>query len=217
MQYQVIAASKTQPLSAVLAVFKAGITQFGENRVEEAAGKITLLPQTIRAQTTWHMIGHVQSRKVKQAVEIFDWIQSIDSLQLAEKINRHALSLNKIIPILVQVNISDEQSKSGYELAHWQKNPLLYENFAQELLHIHLLPSIRLKGFMTIAPASPNSADARPHFRSLRLLKEKLQKDFPQLTLSELSMGMSHDHLVAIEEGATMIRLGRALFGERKS
>ena len=217
MQPQIIAASKTQSISAILDVLIKGINQFGENRVQEAADKIAQLSPEQRKQTTWHMIGHLQSGKVKQAVEIFDWIQSVHTLKLAEQINEVAAQLKKTIPILVQVNISGEKSKSGFAMSKWQKDPAIYKAFAQELLLIKALPFVQLKGFMTIAPIVDEPEKTRPYFQSLKLLQEQLNKDFPQLNLTELSMGMTGDYPIAMEEGATMVRLGRMIFGEKKN
>lgn len=213
---EIVAASKTQPVTAIQEAFQNGITHFGENRVEEAMEKIPSLPNQVRAQITWHMIGHLQTRKVKNAVLLFDWIQSVDSLKLAQKINLAAQEQSKKIKILIQVNNSGEESKSGYAMNDWQNNSKRYQHFAKELLEMNQMVNLQLKGLMTIAPQSTDSEDARPYFRNLKLLQQHLQKDYPQLNLTELSMGMTEDYQVAIQEGATMIRLGRAIFGERK-
>lgn len=209
---QLVAASKGQPTHIIEEAFALGITQFGENRVEEAAAKIAQLPPELLQETVWHLIGHLQSNKVRPAVEIFDWIDSVHTLELAQKISETTTELFTSVTILVQVNISGEKSKSGFAAANWQKDPEQYKTFAKALLAIHDLPNIELKGLMTIAPEVQEPNEIRPYFHSLKLLQQQLLRDFPQLDLAVLSMGMTNDYEVAIEEGATMVRLGRAIF-----
>jgi len=175
--------------------FEAGMRHFGENRVQEAKGKIGQLP-TLQPPPTWHMVGHLQTNKAKTAIELFDMIQSIDSVGLAEVLSRHA---QHHIPILLQVNVSGEASKFGFPPAE----------VSSAVEQISRLPYLEIRGLMTIAPFTDNPDGVRPIFRRLRLLRDSLG-------LEHLSMGMTDDFEVAIEEGATMVRIGRAIFGERR-
>ncbi len=195
-----LAVSKGQPPEAVRAAADLGLTSFGENKVQEAKAKIPLCPGKLR----WQMIGHLQSNKCRDAVHFFHMIQSVDSLGLAEEINKWADKAAKTMPILLEVNVAGEASKFGY-------GP---EALLAELARINALPKIEIHGLMTLAPWSPDPERARPVFRRLRELKEMCGQvlDAP---LPQLSMGMSGDFEVAIEEGATLVRLGTALFGPR--
>ncbi|MBI4302359.1 MAG: YggS family pyridoxal phosphate-dependent enzyme [Chloroflexi bacterium] len=192
----IVAASKTVPASAMVTAFREGIQHFGENRVQEALKKIPIL-SLLNPRPIWHMIGHLQSNKVKTAVQIFDIIQSVDSLPLAETISHRA---QKHLPILLQVNISGEASKEGITTAA--------EAF-KVAEAIARLPNLELRGLMTIAPLAHDPEEVRPIFRKLRLLAEAMG-------LKELSMGMTDDYAVAVEEGATIVRIGRAIFGQRR-
>ncbi len=175
--------------------FEAGIRHFGENRVQEARGKIEQL-STLQPPPTWHMVGHLQTNKAKTAIELFDMIQSVDSVRLAEVLSRHA---QHRIPILLQVNISGEASKFGFPPAE----------VSSAVEQIARLPHLEIRGLMTIAPLTDNPEEVRPIFRRLRLLRDSLGLEY-------LSMGMTDDFEVAIEEGATMVRIGRAIFGKRR-
>jgi pyridoxal phosphate enzyme (YggS family) len=195
-----VAVSKGQPPEAIRAAVEAGQLVFGENRVQEAKAKIPQCPGRLR----WHMIGHLQSNKARDAVQLFDMIQSIDSLSLALEVNKWADKSAKTIPILLEVNIAGESSKFGYK-----PDALL-----NEVLQINALPKIEIHGLMTIGPWAAESERARPVFRRLRELKEKCEQKLGA-PLPHLSMGMSGDFEVAIEEGATIVRIGTALFGPR--
>ena len=193
-EVSLIAVTKTVNPEAVETAFKLGVRHFGENRVQEAARKISALSH-LTPRPTWHLIGHLQSNKVKAALELFDIIHSVDSLELAEAVNRRAV---KKIPILVQVNVAAELTKSGLSL----------DQFASTLEAISRLPMLEVKGLMTIAPLVEDAEKVRPVFRKLKELSDSFG-------LENLSMGMTDDFEVAIEEGATLIRVGRAIFGER--
>ena len=190
----IVVVTKEVAPQAIEAALKAGIRHIGENRVQEAKEKIALL-SALEPRPTWHMVGHLQINKVKTAVEIFDIIHSIDSLRVAEAISHRA---QKTIPVLLQVNISGEGTKSGFSGAEL---PKVLEEVAR-------LPSLEVRGLMTIAPAVKDPEEVRPIFRTLRELRDSLG-------LEHLSMGMTDDFEVAVEEGATMVRIGRAIFGER--
>ncbi len=189
-----VAVTKGVAPSVIAAAFELGIRNFGENRVQEAEEKIKQLSH-LNPRPVWHMIGHLQSNKVKPALALFDIIQSVDSVKLAQLISRYT---RKKVPVLLQVNVSGEASKSGFPLSE----------IGQAFEAISRLPQIGIKGLMTIAPVGDNPEDVRPVFRKLWELGDSFR-------LEHLSMGMTDDFEVAIEEGATMVRLGRALFGER--
>jgi pyridoxal phosphate enzyme (YggS family) len=195
-----LAVSKGQPPDAVRAAADLGLCLFGENKVQEAKAKIPLCPGKLR----WQMIGHLQSNKCRDAVHFFQMIQSVDSLALAEEINKWAEKAAKTMPILLEVNVAGEASKFGYRA----------EALLAELARVNALPKIEIHGLMTMAPWWPDPEKARPVFRRLR----ELQAACGQVLgapLPQLSMGMSGDFEVAIEEGATIVRLGTALFGPR--
>ncbi len=191
-----VAISKTVTAAAIETAYKAGIRNFGESRVQDAPSKIEQL-EHIRDDITWHMIGHLQTNKAKTAVNIFDIIHSVDSLKLAATLNEH--SYNKL-PILIQINTGGELSKSGFALHETEK----------ALKEIGGLPNLQIEGLMTIAPWVDDPEEVRPVFRQLRQMRDALG-------LRHLSMGMTDDFEVAIEEGATLVRVGRAIFGERKT
>ena len=190
-----VAVTKAVEVPAIVAAFNAGIRNFGENRVQEAKPKIEQLAN-LRSDLTWHMLGHLQTNKAKTAVDIFDIIHSVDSLRLAEALSRRS---QKKLPVLIEVNVSAEATKGGIGL------PEVDEAIRQ----IGRLPNIEIEGLMTLAPWVSDAEEVRPIFRQLRQLRDALG-------LRHLSMGMTDDFEVAIEEGATLVRIGRAIFGERR-
>ena len=189
----IVAVTKEVAPQAIEAALNAGIRHIGENRVQEAVEKIRLL-SALELQPTWHMVGHLQTNKVKTAVEIFDIIHSIDSLRLAQLVNQRA---EKSLRILLQVNISGEETKGGFAVAE----------LPRALDEVARLPRLEVKGLMTIAPLVEDAEEVRPIFRRLRELRDSLG-------LEHLSMGMTDDFEVAVEEGATIVRIGRAIFGK---
>lgn len=193
-EVRLVGVSKTFPAAAVIAALAAGLTDLGENRVQEAATKI---PEVAAAglRPAWHLIGHLQTNKVSAALGLFDIIHSVDSDHLAENLSRRA---TRPVEILVEINAAGEAAKSGFS---FEDAPAAVERIAR-------LANLRLAGLMTVAPLSDDAEQVRPLFRRLRLLRDALG-------LRELSMGMSGDYEVAIAEGATMVRIGRAIFGER--
>lgn len=211
---QLIAVSKTYPPEVVAAAVAAGVTDLGENRVQEAQQKISAL-QALRPRPRWHLIGHLQRNKAKLAVELFDLIHSVDSLRLAETLNRHARERDRRLPILLQVNVSGEESKEGFWLPGGIANTDAYCALLRDVEAILALPAIEVRGLMTIAPIVGHPDEARPYFAALRELRDDLARRYPQANWRELSMGMSDDLAAAIAEGATMARIGRAIFGER--
>jgi pyridoxal phosphate enzyme (YggS family) len=196
---ELLAVSKTQSVAALQEAMRAGVTHFGENKVQEARGKIEELGRGV-----WHLIGHLQSNKAKEAVRLFDSIDSVDRLELAEEIDRRAEALGKIQNVLLQVNIAGESTKFGCA-------PEAARALAEA---INALPRLCLRGLMTIAPYAPEPEESRPHFAALRELRGQMEAE-TGLLLPVLSMGMSGDFAVAIEEGSTCVRIGTALFGPR--
>jgi pyridoxal phosphate enzyme (YggS family) len=195
-----LAVTKTQPPEIVNAAAELGLLVFGENKVQEAKAKIPLCSGKLR----WHFIGHLQSNKCRDAVQLFQMIQSVDSLSLAREINKRAEEAARAMPVLLEMNLAGEASKFGY-----QPQALL-----AELSQISSLPRIEVQGLMTVPPWTPDAENSRPHFRRLRELKMECEQILGA-PLPHLSMGMSGDFEVAIEEGATMVRIGTALFGQR--
>lgn len=196
-----LAVSKNHPPEMVNEAAKLGLTLFGENKVQEAKAKIPLCPGRLR----WHMLGHLQTNKCRDAVELFEMIQSVDSLKLAEEINKRAEQAAKTLPILLEVNAGGEASKFGYRP----------EQLLADLPQINKLSRLEIQGLMAVPPWAPNPEKVRPIFRELRELKVKCEQILGA-PLSQLSMGMTGDFEVAIEEGATIVRIGTALFGERR-
>jgi pyridoxal phosphate enzyme (YggS family) len=197
---ELITVSKGHSADVVCAAAELGLSVFGENRVQEAKAKIGLCPGRLR----WHLIGHLQSNKCRDAVYFFAMIQSVDSLALAREINKWAERSVKTMPVLIEVNVAGESSKFGYAP----------EKVLAELQEINALPKIEVHGLMTVAPAAQEAEKVRPVFRRLRELKGQCE-DLLGAPLAHLSMGMSGDFEVAVEEGATMIRLGSAVLGPR--
>jgi PLP dependent protein len=189
-----IAVTKTVDPAAIEIAHNLGLRHFGENRVQEAEGKISLLSH-LQPHPTWHMIGHLQSNKIKSALELFDMVQSVDSLKLAQAISHRS---QRRFPVLLQVNVAAEATKGGFSVAE----------LAPALEAISRLPGIEVRGLMTIGPLVEDAEKVRLVFRKLREMRDSLR-------LEHLSMGMTDDFELAIEEGATMIRVGRAIFGER--
>ncbi len=208
-----IAVSKTHPAPLLLEAAASGIRHFGENRVEEA-GKIHAVAQHYPA-LTWHMIGHVQSRKARDVIDQFSVIHSLDSLKLAERYSRLAVESGRTPHFLLQMNVSGEASKEGFEASQWQTDNTQCQALWQAVRQIIALPGLHIGGLMTIAPVVSDSEAARPVFAALRRLRDALAADFPASDWTSLSMGMTDDYPVAIEEGATLVRVGRAIFGAR--
>lgn len=211
-----VAVTKTHPPQVVQQAIAAGIVHLGENRVQEAQEKIAAL-QAEQARVRWHLLGHLQRNKAKVALSLFDSIQTLDSLRLAQTLNRQAAQAasEQPFPVLLQVNVSGEASKEGFALPGGLENQAHLPAFLQQVAEVLALPHLQVQGLMTIAPYSDDPHSVRPVFRRLRLLRDDLARRFPAADWSQLSMGMSSDFEVAIEEGATIVRIGRALFGER--
>ncbi len=197
---KLVAVSKSQPIEKIIEAADLGLRIFGENRVQEAKSKIEKIKDF---DIEWHLIGHLQTNKVKEAVKLFTVIHSLDSDRLALAINKEAEKINKTQRVLIQVKLSEEETKYGVK-----------EEEVEKLCELCLnLKNLQVEGLMTIPPYFENPEDVRPFFRKLREIRDSLSKINP--SIRELSMGMSHDFEVAIEEGATMVRIGTAIFGER--
>jgi hypothetical protein len=198
---KIIAVSKTKPAALVSEAIRAGVTNVGENYVQEAAGKIDAVG---RFNARWHLIGHLQRNKVARAVELFDLLHTIDSLAVADALDRQGAKRAQPVHILIEVNAGGEASKSG----------LAPERVSELVAQLNARTHLRVEGLMTVPPPVSAAAQARPYFIMLRRLREQLAQSVA--TITELSMGMSEDFEVAIEEGATMVRIGRAIFGARE-
>jgi pyridoxal phosphate enzyme (YggS family) len=202
--------SKTHGAETVAAAYAAGLRVFGENRVEEAAAKAQAVaallggPQAA-GDLAWHMIGHLQSRKAEDVLPWASMVHSVDSTRLAVRLSRFAVRAGRELPILLEVNVAAEASKYGFAPAE----------LPAQVAAIATLPGLRLQGLMTMAPIVADPADARPVFAGLRRLRDALAGQFPTVDWRHLSMGMTDDFEVAIEEGATIVRIGRAIFGAR--
>jgi pyridoxal phosphate enzyme (YggS family) len=199
---RLMAVTKTVDDDRILAAMRAGVEIIGENYVQEAKRKIEKLGKA----NEWHLIGRLQTNKAKYAVHLFDMIHSIDRMELAAELDRRARTAGRIIPILIEVNVSGEESKSGIPLAE-----------AVDLVRaIAPLQNLSIRGLMTMPPWFDDPQDARPCFKALRELRDRITKEaIPRVEMRELSMGMTDDYTVAIEEGATIVRIGRGIFGER--
>ena len=198
-----IAVSKTKPLSLLEEAYACGVRDFGENRVQELSQKADSMPKDIR----WHMIGHLQKNKVKAAVRHAYMIHSLDSISLAQAISSEAVKQSKTVSVLLEVNIAGEESKFGYSPSE----------LLTDLSEIAALPNIRIKGLMTIAPFTDSPETNRDYFKQLKELAVDIRnKNIDNVDMDVLSMGMSGDFQVAIEEGATMVRVGTSIFGERQ-
>ncbi len=197
-----IAVSKTKPLELIKIAYTLGVTNFGENRVQEAQQKIAdFHPQGLH----WHMIGHVQTNKASRVASLFESVQSVDSLHLAQSLSQQASREGKRLAVLLEVNVAGEASKTGVAVSE----------AGLVARQIVALPGLEVQGLMTVAPQVQNAEEVRPVFRALRELREWLQEEVPESRWEHLSMGMTDDYTVAIEEGASIVRVGRAIFGER--
>ncbi len=200
---QLMAVTKMVPLERIVEAKAAGITLFGENYVQEAREKIDRIG---REGTAWHMIGSLQSNKAKYAVHLFDVVHSVYKMGVAEELNRRAAAISRTMPILIEVNVGGESSKSG--LPPEQAIPFIES--------IAVFSNLSIRGLMTMPPWSDNPEEVRPYFRRLRDLRDRItERRIDGVVMAELSMGMTDDFVVAIEEGATIVRIGSGIFGER--
>jgi PLP dependent protein len=201
-----MAVCKTFPADAIQEAYAAGQRLFGENRVQEFATKAPHVADLTGLEV--HMIGHLQSNKAKKAVEVFQAIDSLDSVKLGNQLNAAAVEANKTVPVLLEINVGAEEAKAGLTLDWTEIEPVLAA--AQSW------SNLKVQGLMTVPPYTDDPEGARPHFRQLRELRDEIaRKNFPNVAMDVLSIGMSHDFEVAIEEGSTCVRVGTAIFGKR--
>ena len=200
--------SKGQPEEAIKAAIAAGVKIFAENYPEEAREKIQAVTSV---DVAWHMIGHLQSRKTKLVCDHFDWMQSLDSLHLAEKMERLLAEHNRMLPVLLEFNVGGEETKSGWLAGESSK----WRSFLPDIRQILELSHLQVHGLMTMPPLTVNREEARIHFKKMVELQKYLRKQFPQANWDELSMGTSSDYEAAVEEGATFVRIGTSILGPR--
>ena len=198
---RIIAVTKYFDEEAIITAFDAGLRDFGESRVIEASAKIANLPSKVRENSIFHLIGHLQSNKVKQAVKVFDYIHSVDSVKLAQSISQHSLEVGKVQKILVQINNANEEQKFGFSKAE------IFEVMPEILK----LPSIEVVGVMNMAPLGIADEEIEKLFEEIKEIRDALEEKY-QCKLPEISMGMSQDYYIAVKHGATMLRIGRKLF-----
>lgn len=207
---RLVVVTKSQPVEVAQAAIQAGVRVLGENYAEEGVTKIQSLQE--QSGVEWHMIGHVQSRKARLVVDHFALLHSLDSLKLAQRLNRFAAESNRILPALLEFNVGGEESKSGWDASDGAQ----WERLLPEIQSILDLPGLSIRGLMTMPPLGLEAEDSRRFFIRLRRLRDHLLKQFPQADWRELSMGTSADYAVAVEEGATLVRVGTAIVGVRK-
>jgi len=211
-----VAVTKTFPVEVILEGYAAGLRHFGENRPEEGAAKVPQVNASVDGpRPTWHMIGHIQSRKADLALAHFDIVHSIDRPKIARRLSRLAVEAARELPVLLECNVSGEATKFGFAVDRWASDAAQRQAFFAACAEVLALPGLRVEGLMTLAPFVDDPQTVRPVFASLRALRDALAEQFPAVAWRHLSMGMSDDFEVAVEEGATMVRIGRALFGER--
>jgi pyridoxal phosphate enzyme (YggS family) len=203
--------SKTFPAERIREAYAAGLRVFGENRVQEFAGKAAALRDLRDAE--WHLIGHLQTNKAAKAAELFDAVDSVDSVRTAEKLDAFAKTAGKTLPVLIEINVGGEAAKSGVALSPVEPGS---DELEQILQAAPRWANLRIRGLMTVPPYTENPEGSRPYFRQLRQIRDSIaSRALPKIGTAVLSMGMSHDFEVAIEEGATCVRVGTAIFGER--
>ncbi len=207
---RIVTVTKTQPMEVIRAAVAAGIPHLGENYPEEGVMKIQSLGETSGVE--WHMIGHVQSRKAKLVAQYFNFLHSLDSLKLAQRLDRFCAEAGRILPALLEFNVGGEESKSGWEASDETR----WEGLLADVSAVLTLPHLHVRGLMTMPPLGETAESSRPFFQKLRRLQAYLSAQFPQADFSELSMGTSADYEVAVQEGATFVRIGASIVGARQ-
>lgn len=214
-----VAVSKTHSATEVAEAIQAGLRHFGENRVEEAIHKMPEVAGLATTPIQWHMVGHVQSRKARFVIAGFALLHSLDSIRLAERLSRmvteQATTRDSALDVLLEMNVSGEESKYGWNAYNWPDDRSIRQALWDDVARIVSLPGVNVRGLMTMAPIVEQPEKTRPVFVALRELRDALANDFPASDWAELSMGMTDDYPIAIEEGATLVRIGRAIFGPR--
>ena len=209
-EIRLVVVTKSQPLEVIQAAIEAGVRILGENYPEEAVTKI----QSLMGQTgvEWHMIGHVQSRKARLVADHFALLHSLDSLKLARRLDRFAAEAERVLPVLLECNVGGEESKAGWDASDESQ----WEALFPDVSAILGLPNLQVQGLMTMPPLETDPEDSRRYFQRLRQLRDRLASQFPGAGWRELSMGTSADYFIAVEEGATLVRVGTAIVGARK-
>lgn len=209
-EVRLVVVTKSQPLEVIQAAIEAGVRILGENYPEEAVTKI----QSLMGQTgvEWHMIGHVQSRKARLVADHFALLHSLDSLKLARRLDRFAAEAGRVLPVLLECNVGGEESKAGWEASDESQ----WEALFPDVSAILGLPNLQVQGLMTMPPLETDPEDSRRYFQRLRQLRDRLASQFPGADWRELSMGTSADYFIAVQEGATLVRVGTAIVGARK-
>jgi pyridoxal phosphate enzyme (YggS family) len=210
-----LAVSKTQPVEAILGAAAVGVQHFGENRVEEAVDKIPVVNAQLKHPVTWHMVGHIQSRKARDIPPLFQVVHSVERLKIANRLSQQMVEQGGLLDVLLEINVSGEASKGGFEAAYWADSRTIREALWQAVAEVRKLPGLRVHGLMTMAPIVEDMEQTRPVFVNLAALRDAMAAD-QQIDLPALSMGMTDDYPIAIEEGATIVRVGRAIFGPRQ-
>ncbi|MEL6272883.1 MAG: YggS family pyridoxal phosphate-dependent enzyme [Chloroflexota bacterium] len=211
-----VAVSKRKPIVNILDALAAGVQHFGENRVEEIESKVPAVAQQLGdlPEPVWHWVGHLQSRKTKDVLPLFPWMHSLDSVKLAGKMHRFAEDEDLTPQVFIQVNVSGERQKYGFDGSTWQTDSAQKDALMAGFREILTFERLQVRGLMTMAPYGAPEAELREVFQSLAALKAEAEQTL-DLTWPDLSMGMTDDYPIAIEEGATVVRVGRAIFGER--
>lgn len=209
-----IGVSKTKPVAMLVEAIHAGVQHLGENRVEEGETKIPTVNAQVETAPTWHMIGHIQSRKAKLVPPLFQVVHSVDTLKLAQKLSKLLEETDDTRDVFLEINISGEDSKYGFNAANWSTDLAVREQLWSDVQTIFGLPGLRVRGLMTMAPIVDDMEQTRPIFADMAALRAELSNEI-DIDLPDLSMGMTDDYPVAVEEGATLVRVGRAIFGER--
>ncbi|MEN8219991.1 MAG: YggS family pyridoxal phosphate-dependent enzyme [Pseudomonadota bacterium] len=209
-----VAVSKTQPVEDILAAYQAGIRHFGENRAEELAEKAIQLSHLKDLQ--WHFIGHLQTRQSKPVAEHAHYFHAVDRVKIAEHLSRQLQELDRTLPVFIEVNVSGEESKGGFNCANWENDQEQRDILLEAVKAIAALPNLSIRGLMTMAPFKAPEDIIRNIFKRLHQLSEWLNAELPELKAKELSMGMSGDFEIAVEEGATHVRVGSAIFGKKR-
>lgn len=212
---QLVAVSKKHPINVIEAAYEAGLRHFGENRVEEASDKVPALRETA-PDIVWHMVGHIQSRKSRDIPPLFDVVHSVDSFKLARRLSVAAEGKTAPLDVMLEINISGERAKYGFDANDWSTNIAVRDKLWQNIGQILELPHLNVRGLMTMAPFVDDMEATRPVFAGLAALRDQLQQDF-SAPLPDLSMGMTNDFPVAVEEGATIVRIGRAIFSPHET
>lgn len=210
-----VAVSKQKPVSDIVTAYEIGIRHFGENRVEELEEKADQLRYLKDIQ--WHFIGRLQSRQSEGVAKHASCFHALDRMKIADRLSSHLVHLHKTLPVFIQVNVSGEESKAGFECSEWENNAQQTQNLAAAVIEIAKLPALEIRGLMTMAPWEAQESTLRLIFQRMYKLSQWLKDTMPHINCSELSMGMSHDFEVAIEEGSTCVRVGSSIFGTRNS